>query len=398
MKRFILILAVVLSGVLVLTACTCTPLPTGTTTPTGSPTPTGTITPTVTPGTGTLNLYGTDPVTLDPAVSGETTSHQFIAQIYSGLVRLDEELATVPDIAASWDVSPDRLTYTFHLRDDVVFHDGRAVTAADFKYSWERTCNPATASGVAGTYLGDIAGARDVIEGRAAEISGVRVVNDATLEVTIDAPKVYFLSKLTYPTAFVVDSNNVDDGANWWRHPNGTGPFKFKEWQDFSLLVLERNDRYYGEMAALASVEYHLWAGVPMNLYETGEIDVAGVSAIYIDRVTDPAGPFYNELQTTPELSFSWVGFNVTKPPFDDVNVRRAFTMALDKDRMIALIFRDLVQRAEGILPPGIPGYNPDLVGLDYNVAAARELINQSSYGDVANLPPITITTAATAG
>jgi len=398
MKRFILILAVVLSGVLVLTACTCTPLPTGTITPTGSPTPTGTITPTVTPGTGTLNLYGTDPVTLDPAVSGETTSHQFIAQIYSGLVRLDEELATVPDIAASWEVSPDRLTYTFHLRDDVVFHDGRAVTAEDFKYSWERACNPATASGVAGTYLGDIAGARDVIEGRAAEISGVRVVNDATLEVTIDAPKVYFLSKLTYPTAFVVDSNNVDEGANWWRHPNGTGPFKFKEWQDFSLLVLERNDRYYGEMAALASVEYHLWAGVPMNLYETGEIDVAGVSAIYIDRVTDPAGPFYNELQTTPELSFSWVGFNVTKPPFDDVNVRRAFTMALDKDRMIALIFRDLVQRAEGILPPGIPGYNPDLVGLDYNVAAARELINQSSYGDVANLPPITITTGGYGG
>src|SRR4030042_1835913 len=143
MKRFIFILAVVLSGVLVLTACTCTPLPTGTATPTG------TVTPTVTPGTGTLNLYGTDPVTLDPAVSAETTSHQFIAQIYSGLVRLDEELATVPDIAASWDISQDRLVYTFHLRDDVVFQDGRSVTAADFEYSWERACSPATGSGVA---------------------------------------------------------------------------------------------------------------------------------------------------------------------------------------------------------------------------------------------------------
>jgi oligopeptide transport system substrate-binding protein len=347
---------------------------------------------------GVLKLYGTDPVTLDPAVSAETTSHQYIAQIYSGLVRLDQELATVPDIALSWDVSPDRLVYTFHLRDNVVFHDGRRVTAADFKYSWERACSPATGSGVAGTYLGDIVGARDVVEGKATEISGVRVVNDTTLEVTIDAPKVYFLSKLTYPTSFVVDRENVAEGGNWWRHPNGTGPFKFKEWQDYSLLVLERNDRYYGEMAGLASVEYHLWAGVPMNLYETGEIDVAGVSANYIDRVTDPAGPFYDELQTTPELSFSWIGFNVTKPPFDDVNVRKAFTMALDKDRIISLIFRDLVQRAEGILPPGIAGYNPGLVGIDYNVDAARELIRQSSYGDVSNLPPITITTGGYGG
>ena len=398
MKRAVFILAVILAGILLLAACTCTPRPTGTSTPTGTITPTGTATSTVTPGTGTLNLYGTDPVTLDPAVSGDANSHQYIAQIFSGLVRLDEELATVPDIATSWDISPDRLVYTFHLRDDVVFQDGRSVTAADFKYSWERACSPATGSGVAATYLGDIVGAGDVIAGRATEISGVRVVDDTTIEVTIDAPKVYFLSKLTYPTAFVLDEANVSDGANWWRHPNGTGPFNLKEWQDYSLLVLERNDRYYGEMARLDSVEYHLWAGVPMNLYETGEIDVAGVASIYIDRVTDPAGTFFDELRTTPELSFSWLGFNVTQPPFDDVNVRKAFTQALDKDRIISLIFRDLVKRAEGILPPGIPGYNPDLTGLDYNVAAARELIRQSSYGDVANLPPITITTGGYGG
>ena len=389
MKNFALLLVIVLACGLVFSACPRETI---------TPTPTTSGTPTVIPGTGTLILYGTDPVTLDPAVSADATSHQFIAQIFSGLVRLDEELAIVPDIATGWDVSQDRLTYTFHLRDDVVFHDGRQVTAADFKYSWERACSPATGSGVAGTYLGDIVGARDVIEGRAAAISGVKVVNDATLEVTIDAPKVYFLSKLTYPTAFVVDEANVSDGPDWWRQPNGTGPFKFKEWQDRSLLALERNDRYYGEMAGVEGVEYHLWAGVPMNLYETGEIDVAGVSAVDIDRVTDPTGPFLSELQTTPELSFSWIGFNVTRAPFDDVNVRKAFTMALDKDRIISLIFRDLVQRADGLLPPGIPGYNPSLNGLDYNIAAARELIRQSSYGDVANLPPITITTGGYGG
>jgi oligopeptide transport system substrate-binding protein len=354
--------------------------------------------PTSTLGTGVLKLYGVDPVTLDPAVVADATSHDYIVQIYSGLVQFDEQLETVPDIAANWSVSQDRLTYTFYLRDDVVFQDGRRVSAADFKYSWERACNPATGSSVAGEYLGDIVGAKDVLEGRATEISGVRVVNDTTLEVTIDAPKVYFLSKLTYPTSFVVDKNNVSKGGEWWRQPNGTGPFKLKEWQENSSFILERNERYYGEMARVESVEYMLWSGVPMNLYETGQIDVAGVSVSYIDRVNDPAGPFSTELQIAPELSFSWIGFNTTRPPFDDVNVRKAFTMALDKDRIISLTFRDLVQRADGILPPGLPGYNPDLVGLGYDVDEAKELIKQSTYGDVSNLPPITLTTSGYGG
>jgi oligopeptide transport system substrate-binding protein len=353
---------------------------------------------TTTLGAGVLKLYGVDPTTLDPAVVADANSHDYIVQIFSGLVQFDEQLDTVPDIADHWTVSQDRLTYTFYLRDDVVFQDGRRVTAEDFKYSWERACNPATGSGVAADYLGDIVGVNDVVEGRATEISGVKVINDTTLQVTIDTPKVYFLSKLTYPASFVVDKNNVTDGGDWWRQPNGTGPFKLKEWQQNSLFVLERNERYYGEMARVKSVQYLLWAGTPMDLYETGQIDVAGVSVPYIDRVTDPAGQFYTQLQISPELSFGWIGFNTTRPPFNDVNVRKAFTMALDKDQIISLIFRNLVQRADGILPPGLPDFNPGLVGLGYDVAGANELIRQSSYGDVSNLPPITLTTSGYGG
>jgi len=384
-KKYLLFLAIALSAALLLTAC---PAPQ---TPTAS-------TPTVVLGKGVLKLYGIDPITLDPAVSGETTSHQYIAQIYNGLVRLDDSLEIVSDIAERWETSDDYRHYTFHLRDDVVFQDGRKVTAEDFKYSWERACNPATGSGTARTYLGDIVGAIDVLEGRAEEISGVRVVNDRTLEVTIDAAKSYFLSKLTYPTAFVVDRENVAEGRHWWQQPNGTGPFKLAEWQANELLVLERNEKYYGEMAGIEAVEYQLWGGVPMNMYETGEIDVVGVNVLYIDRVTDMAGPFYNELRITPELSFSWIGFDTNKPPFDDVNVRKAFTLALDKDRIISLTFRALVQRAEGVLPPGIPGYNEGLVGLGYDVNRAKELIKQSKYGDVSGLPPITFTTSGYGG
>jgi oligopeptide transport system substrate-binding protein len=349
-------------------------------------------------GSGILKLYSIDPITLDLAVSAEMTSHEYISQLYSGLLRLDDKLGMAPDIAERWEISQDLRTYTFHLRKDVMFHDGRKVTAADFKYSWERACNPATDSRVAGTYLGDIVGVMDVIQGRAKEISGIKVVNDYRFQVTIDTPKSYFLYKLTYPTAFVVDQANVAKGREWWRQPNGTGPFKLKEWRENELLVLERNERYHGEIAKIESVEYLLWGGVPMNMYETGEIDIAGISVTYIDRVKDEAGPFYKELQITPQLSFSWIGFNTTKPPFDDVNVRKAFAQALDKDRIISLTFRNLVERADGILPPGIPGYNEYLIGLSYDVDKARELIKTSKYGDVSNLPPITLTTSGYGG
>jgi len=345
-----------------------------------------------------LNLYGIDPMTLDPAVAGEMTSHQYITQLFSGLVCFDDNLEPAPDIAQSWQVSDDGKTYTFYLRDDVRFHDSRGVKAEDFKYSWQRACDPTTGSLTAATYLGDIIGVREVIAGEAEEISGVRVVDDYILEVTIDAPKSYFLSKLTYSTAFVVDRANVESGGEWWHSPNGTGPFKLSQWEVESLLVLERNELYYGELAGVNFVAFHLWAGVPMNLYETGEIDVTSVYIHYIDRVSDEAGPFYREMAIVPELSFYYIGFNTDQPPFDDVNIRRAFSQAIDKDKLVSLIFRDMLQSADGILPPGMPGYNDNLSGLDYDVNRARELIAASSYGDVSELPPITITTVGWGG
>lgn len=345
-----------------------------------------------------LNLYGTDPHTLDPALSGEMTSHQYIVQIFSGLVRLDDNLEPVPDIAREWEVSQDGRTYTFHLRDDVKFHDGRGVKAENFKYSWQRACDPATGSLTAPTYLGDIVGVDDVLAGRSEEISGVRVIADYTLQVTIDTPKSYFLSKLTYPTAFVVDRYNVESGREWWRKPNGTGAFKLRQWDEESRLVLEKNELFYGQKAELDFVDFHLFGGVPMQLYETGEIDVVPVSLPYIDRVTDERGPFYRELAVVPELSFAYIGFNTAKPPFDDVNVRRAFSRAIDKEKLTSLVFRDMVEPAYGILPPGIPGFNEALVGLDFDVAKAKDLIRQSKYGDVSNLPPITITTSGWGG
>jgi oligopeptide transport system substrate-binding protein len=382
MKRTLyILLSVVLLASLLLIGC--------------QPGPEAGVTPTE---ENTLNLYGIDPWTLDPAVSGDMTSHEYIMQLFSGLVRLDDNLEPVPDIAQRWQVSDDGKTYTFYLQHDVKFHNGREVKAEDFKYSWERASDPGTRSLTAATYLGDIVGVREVLAGTTKEISGVRVIDDYTLEVTIDAPKSYFLSKLTYTTAFVVDRANVESGGEWWRQPNGTGPFKLRQWDENSSLTLEKNDLYYGNLAQVNFVTFQLWGGVPMNMYETNEIDITSVYIDYIDKVTDKAGPFYEELQIVPELSFHYIGFNFSKPPFDDVNIRRAFTQAIDKDKLVSLVFRDMVQPADGILPPGIPGFNKDLSGLGYDVNKANELIKASKYGDVSKLPPITITTMGWGG
>ena len=144
--------------------------------------------------------------------------------MFSGLVTIDPDLNIVPDIAERWDISNDERTFTFYLRQDVKFHDGKDVTAHDFKYSMERALDPRTESTVADLYLNDIVGASAKLRGAADNVTGIRVLDDYTLEITIDAPKPYFLAKLTYPTAFVVDQENVESGADWTSRPNATGP------------------------------------------------------------------------------------------------------------------------------------------------------------------------------
>jgi oligopeptide transport system substrate-binding protein len=345
-------------------------------------------------GSGILNLGDDGPMTLDPALTAESLSGMYIFQIFSGLVRLDDNLQIAPDIARSWDKSTDGTKFTFHLRQDVKFHDGKHLKAADFKYSWERALTPAIGSLTAGTYLNDIAGAADMLSGKATQLSGVKVVDDYTLEVNIDAPKAYFLDKMAFPTAFVVDRTNVQSGNSWWQKPNGTGPFKLKQWQKDQLLVLQRNDNFYGEKALLSEVDFHPLAGNNVQTYQEGSIDVAPVTADYMGLVTDPANPISKELLEFPELSIYYVEFNTTTPPFDDVKVRQAFSYAVDKERLINLSVKGVVTPAYGILPPGMPGYDNNLQGLKFDPQKAKQLITASKYGDVSKMSPIVFTTS----
>ena len=337
-----------------------------------------------------LFLWQGDIITLDPALS-EDSPEGIIGAIFSGLVRIDKDLKVVPDIAASWEVSDDGKTYTFYLREGVKFHDGKPVTAADFKYSWERACDPETESRKASTYLGDIVGAREMLAGEASELSGVKVMDDLTLEVTIDGAKPYFLYKLAYVTAYVVDRANVARGMNWTNGPNGTGPFRLKEWKKDELLILERNDDYYLEPAKLESVVFQIFAGQPMMMYEQGEIDIASVYMDALDRALDPAEPLNQELLITPSTDISYLGFNVAMPPFDDPRVRRAFALALDMDKILEVSLKGIAERAAGYLPPGIPGHNEELEPLPFDPEQAMQLIAESKYGSVNNLPPVVL-------
>jgi oligopeptide transport system substrate-binding protein len=348
-------------------------------------------------GGNMLNLAGSWPTTLDPALATDSTSAMYIVQLFSGLVRLDQNLQVAPDIASSWDTSSDGKMYIFHLRHDVKFDDGKPVTAADFKYSWERALNPATGSLTAGTYLSDIVGAENVLSGITTQLSGVKILDDYTLQVTINAAKSYFLEKMAYPTAFVVDETNVQSGSIWWHHPNGTGPFKLQQWQS-QALVLQRNDNYYGEEAKLNQVVFRLTGENSMQLYQEGSLDISPVSADYMGLVTDPSNPISKELDVFPELSLYYIGFNCSTPPFDDASVRQAFYLAVDKSRVISLATDNVVAVANGILPPGMPGYNPNLQGLQFDPEKAKQLIAASKYGNVSSLPPLVLTTVGVGG
>jgi len=267
-----------------------------------------------------LQRLGPEPPTLDPHITVSGESALYVVEIYGGLVTIDRNLRIAPDLAKDWEISNGGKTYTFFLREDAKFHDGKPVTAHDFKWSLERAADPNTLSPVADVYLGDIEGFKAKIEGRADTMPAIRVVDDHTLSITIDAPKVFFLSKLTYPTAFVLDRDNVEGNDRWFNEPNGTGPFKLAEYAPGEILRLERNDFYHLEVPKLAGVDFSLGGGDSLLMFENDEIHVTGVGLINLASILDPANPLSkNVIQAPPGFDVSYFGMNSNEAPFDDV-------------------------------------------------------------------------------
>ena len=350
---------------------------------------------------GVFRRLWSDPPTLDPHLTTDTTSAGIIVEIYSGLVAINADLQLVPDIAESWDISPDGLVYTFRLRSDVKFHDGKPVTANDFKWSLERAANPDTASPVADTYINDIVGMQEVFDGLTNDVSGIKVIDDRTLQLTIDAPKAYFLAKLTYPTAYVLDRENVEAGGRTWTDtPNGTGPFKLKDYRIGERIVLERNELYYRQPAYIDTILMNLAGGQSMAMYENDEIDITGVGLFDLDRVLDPNSELNADLIVAPpEFTISYIGFNTTMPPFNDVKFRQALNHAVDKELIATEVLSDLVVPAYGILPPGFPAYSAAIEGLRFDAQLASRLLSESSYSTLSDADKrIVITVPGTGG
>ncbi len=338
-------------------------------------------------------LLGGQPRTLDPALTLGGPAGA-LGHIFSGLVTLDTDLQVQPDLAGGWDVSDDGRVYTFYLRQNAVFHDGRPVTAEDVVFSWERATDPALGSDTAETYLGDVAGVAEKLAGSAEAISGLRVIDDHTLEVTLDEPVVYFLAKLAYPVAYVVDSNNVTQ-SDWEHAPNGTGPFRLQRWVDDELMVLARNDLFYDTPALVSHLVYNMGPSLGMTAYETGEIDLVGVGGSSLERAQDPNSELNSQLQTTVDLCTSVIGLNNQLAPFDDVRVRQAFNYALDKERLIDTFSTGNGLVANGPLPPGMPGFGSlDTPTYPYDPEKALELLAEAGYADPAELGTLTYTTS----
>lgn len=358
-------------------------------------------------GENALNIAGgiDDPPSLDPALANDAYSGLVIRQLFSGLVAFDDNLNVVPDIAAALpSISPDGKTYTFALRKGVRFTDGTEVTASDFKYSMERAADPQLAgpqsasSLPAALFLGDIVGVRDRLDGKTNTISGIQAPDPYTLVINIDAPKAYFLSKLTSGPAYVVEQANVKEGPNWTEKPRGTGPFRLEKWVHKAQMVLAANPSYYGGKPALDTV--NIWMGSnatgTLQQYESreGNLDVTNVGVDDIERVSDRNNPLSKQLQTVPDMSVTYVAFNLRQKPFDDPKIREAISLVVDRQKIARVMFQSRVRQAQGFVPPDLAGYTPPDVGDTYDVTRARQLVAESTYKDAKNLPRLRLYTS----
>ena len=343
---------------------------------------------------GTLVRLGPEPPTLDPHLTGDTYSALYIVEIFGGLMTINKDLEVVGDLAESWEMNENGANITFHLRRNATFHDGRPVTASDVKWSIERATDPATLAPTADVFLGDIVGAKDKLAGAATQVSGVRVIDNRTVALNIGEHKAYFISKLTYPTSYVLDQNNVTGNANWTLSPNGTGPFELAEYSPGETLRLTRFGNYHLGPAKVDEVRFILSGGNARLMYENDEIHTTGLGLVGLEGLLDPSNPLSAEVvRAPPGFDVTYFGMNVTESPFDDPKVRQAFNHAIDRQSLATALLEDLVVPATGILPPGFPGFNRDLEGYEFDPVRARRLLSESKYGNnLEDLPRITLT------
>ena len=359
-----------------------------TTTPTINGTPTLASSQVLTfPNVGTRDIG-----VLDPALGPDSNSAIAVGMIYTGLVKFDKNLNVMPD-QATWVISPDNKVYTFNLKQGITFSDGTPVTAQSYVYTLTRALLPDVKSPIASFFLGPIAGSDNVSNGKTRTLTGVKAIDKNTLQITLKQPAAYFLQIMANSIAYPLNQKIINQygQTDWVNHAAsngiGTGPFMVKEWDHNTKMVLVPNPQWYGAKTKLTEVDMLFVndQSTAFKAYQAGQYNF--VWNIGPQDLTDAKSmPGYTSeslLQT--DLLF----FSNKMAPFNNAAVRQAFAYAIDKETLATAIFKGSAVPAPTIIPPGMPGYQPNYQGLAYDKSKALAAL-QNAYPDVSKVPPIT--------
>lgn len=333
-----------------------------------------------------------NPTNFDPAGVEDGDTIEVLHQIFEGLVIYDENNQLVPNLALSWDESEDGLTYTFRLKPGVKFHNGREMTAEDVKYSWDRAAHKSVRSPTVEGYMADIVGFDEVWAGSAEEMSGVKVIDPHTLEVKIKATKAYWPMYLQYACYYVVAKENAGlEPISDIESMVGTGPFRITDYQQDQFVEMSRFDDYHGGTPKLEKVRRLIAsdAQTRRQMYESGKVDWVALER-QDKGVIDQNPDLKDDLEIVDRAAMWYVGFGPkAQPIFRNAKVRQAFAMAINKQRIIDQGFDGVNRRAEGILPPAMPGFDENFKGYQFNAEQARKTLAEAGYADGKGMPQI---------
>lgn len=330
--------------------------------------------------------YKDDISTLDPAIGYDWQNWSMIKALFNGLMDYKAGTYTLePDLAESFTISPDGKVYTFKLRKDVKFHNGRKLTAEDMKYSIERAVNPKTQSPGQG-FFWTIKGFDEMVAGKTTELNGMTVVDPYTLRIELSQPDATFLHVMAINFAFAVPKEEVEKyGQDFGKHPVGTGAFSMKEWKLGQHVVYERNPDYYKpDLPRLDKIVFEVGQEPTVALLrlQRGEVDILGDGippARFLQVKNDPKNA--DLIIEGGQLHTGYVSMNVRMKPFDNVKVRQAVNMAVNKQRICKIINNRAVP-ANQPLPPAMPGYDKNYKGYPFDPAKAKALMAEAGYAN----------------
>lgn len=337
-------------------------------------------------GGNAVVTYQNDVATLDPAIGYDWQNWSMIKSLFDGL--MDYKPGTtelVKDLAEQYEISEDGTVYTFTLKKGVKFHNGRELKASDVKYSLERTVNPKTQSPGAG-FFNSIAGYDAMAEGKVDSLSGIEVIDDYQVKITLSEANATFLHVMAINFASVVPREAVEQwGEDFGKHPVGTGAFSLEDWKLGQRLVFKKNPDYFNKgLPYLDGITFEVGQdpSVALLRLEKGEVDIAGDGvppARFLQFRKDPK--FKDMLVVGDQLHTGYLTLKTTLAPFDNLKVRQAVNMAISKDRIVRII-NGRATPANQPLPPAMPGYDANYKGYAYDVEGAKSLLAEAGFKD----------------